>query len=183
MARAAKMLAELGPSGLALRQVAAAEGTSTTAIYSMFSDRAGLMLEVGREASRSFLEAQHSVPVTDDPHHDLLAYSQAYRRWALENPTLYQVLLTPPALDMRLHGPLPEAESATPIRAAITRLIESGTFPAVDPNLILASFWAATHGFVALELSRYFDPLPRQQLDRMYDTQVAVITKGWALPA
>lgn len=174
------MLAEHGPSGLALRQVASAEGTSTTAIYSMFSDRAGLMHEVGREAERSFLAAQQAVPVTEDPYRDLLALCNAYRGWALENPTLYQVLLTPPALDMRLHGPLPEAESADPIRKVITRLIGAGTFPAVDANLILGLIWASIHGFVSLELSRYYDPLPREQLDRMYETQVEVVARGWA---
>ncbi|MHB1011080.1 MAG: TetR/AcrR family transcriptional regulator [Propionibacteriaceae bacterium] len=183
VARATKMLAEGGPSNLGLRQVAWAEGTSTSAIYSMFSDRAGLMHEVGREAGRSFLAAQQAVPVTDDPYQDLLAHCHAYRDWALENPALYQVLLTPPALDMRLHGPLPEAESADPIRKVITRLIDAGTFPAVDTNLILGLIWASIHGFVSLELSHYYDPLPREQLDRMYETQVGMVARGWATAA
>jgi AcrR family transcriptional regulator len=179
VARAATMLAELGPSGLALRQVAAAEGTSTTAIYSMFEDRAGLMREVGRTAARSFVEAQRAVPVTDDPYLDLFSLGRAYRRWAVENPTLYLVLMTPPAEDMRLSGPLPQAESAAALRDVILRLIEAEVFPALSPNLMLGLIWASVHGFVALELAGYYRPTPQEQLNRMYEAQLDAIARGW----
>ncbi len=176
------MLAEHGPSGLALRQLAAAEGTSTTAIYSMFSDRAGLLREVGRTASRSFVAAQRVVPVTDDPYADLFNLGRAYRRWAVENPALYLVLMTPPVDDMRLAGPLPQAESAAPLRDVITRLIGVGIFPALDPNLILGLIWASVHGFVALELSGYYRPTRAEQLDRMYEAQLRAVARGWLAP-
>ncbi|MBI4900678.1 MAG: WHG domain-containing protein [Actinobacteria bacterium] len=179
VARAATMLAELGPSGLALRQVAAAEGTSTTAIYSMFEDRAGLMREVGVTASRSFIEAQRAVPVTDDPFADLFSLGRAYRQWALENPTLYFVLMAPPAEDMRMSGPLPQAEAAGALRDVILRLIEAELFPALNPDLILGLIWASVHGFVALELAGYYRPTPREQLDRMYQAQLDAIARGW----
>ena len=182
VARAAKMLAEHGPSGLALRQVASAEGTSTTAIYSMFSDRAGLMHEVGRTAARSFVAAQRAVPVTDDPYADLFNLGRAYRGWALENPTLYLVLMTPPEPTMRMEGPLPQASSAGPLRDVISRLVTAGIFPPVDPNLILALIWASVHGFVSLELAGYYQPVTPEKLDYMYEAQLAAIARGWRTP-
>jgi len=179
VSRAAAIMAENGVSGLALRQVAAAEGTSTTAIYSMFSDRAGLIVEVGRTAAVSFVDAQRAAPVTDDPYEDLMNLGRAYRRWALDNPTLYLVLMTPAAPETYLDGPIPESSAAAALRDVITRLIDAGIFRRMDENMMLGIIWASVHGFVSLELAGYFSPTPRKQLDLMYEAQLGSIGRGW----
>lgn len=180
VARAASMMAENGPSGLALREVAAAEGTSTTAIYSMFEDRAGLILEVGRTAAVSFVAAQRAVSVTDDPFADLFSLGRAYRGWAVDHPELYLVLMAPAAPGMHhFDAPLPDSAAADPLRDVIIRLIGAGVFPALDPNMLLGIIWASVHGFVALELAGLFAPTPKEQLDRMYEAQLDSIGRGW----
>jgi AcrR family transcriptional regulator len=181
IARAATMIAENGLAHLALRQVAAAEGTSTTAIYSMFEDRAGLVREVGRTASLGFVAAQRSVPMTDDPLKDVFNLGRSYRAWALEHPALYLVLMTPDAPELRLEGPIPEAEGGGAIREVIVRLVDAGIFPPVDPNMVLGIVWASVHGFVSLELAGYFTGTSREQRDHMYDEQLNSITRGWRI--
>jgi AcrR family transcriptional regulator len=173
------MLAERGPDGLALRQLAAAEGTSTTAIYSMFDDRAGLILAVGHTASLGFVAAQRAVPLTVDPYADLLSFGRAYRHWALEHPTLYLVLMTPAVPDLRLDGPIPESEAAEPLRDVIVRLIDAGIFPPLEPDMMLGIIWASVHGFVSLELDGYFKHVPQEDLDLMYEAQLSSIGRGW----
>ena len=173
------MLAESGAGGLALRQLAAAEGTSTTAIYSMFEDRSGLILAVGHTASLGFVAAQRAVPVTHDPYADLLSLGRAYRQWALDHPALYVVLMTSAVSDVHLAGPIPEAEAAEPLREVIVRLIGAGIFPPLDPNMMLGNIWASVHGFVSLELDGYFMHAPQEDLDEMYEAQLNSIGRGW----
>jgi AcrR family transcriptional regulator len=177
--RGAEVLAEGGVGGLGLRQVAAAEGTSTTAIYSMFEDRAGLIREVGRTASLGFVAAQRAVPLTDDPYRDLFRLGRSYRDWALAHPTLYLVLMNPQHRATHLEGPLSETEAADPLRETIVRLIDAKIFVALDPNVLLGIIWANVHGFVALELAGYYEPTPRDQRDLMYGAQLDSIGRGW----
>lgn len=179
IARAARVIADSGVDHLAVRQVAAAEGTSTTAIYSMFEDRAGLIQQVGRTASLGFVAAQRAVLVTDDPKADVFNLGLAYRAWALEHPELYLVLMAPAAPGLHLEGPLPEAEAAGPLRDVIVRLIDSGVFAPVDANMVLGIFWASVHGFVSLELAGYFTLIPREQRDHMFEAQLNSIARGW----
>jgi AcrR family transcriptional regulator len=179
ISRGAELLAESGVTGLGLREVAAAEGTSTTAIYSMFEDRAGLIREVGRTASLGFVAAQRAVPVTDDPYADLFRLGRSYRNWALAHPTLYLVLMSPQDRSMPLEAPLQEAEAADPLRELIVRLIDAKIFVAMDPDMMLGIIWAAVHGFVALELAGYYDPTPKEQRDLMYGAQLDSIGRGW----
>ena len=184
VARAAVMMAESGPSGLALRQLAAAEVTSTTAIYSMFEDRAGLIREVGRTAAVSFVDAQRAVSKTADPFVDLFSLGRAYRGWALANPTLYLVLMAPAAPGMHhFDAPIPESEAAEPLREVIVRLIQAGIFPPLDPNVVLGIIWASVHGFVSLELAGFFAPTPQDSLDLMYEAQLDSIGRGWRTTA
>lgn len=175
------MMAESGPSGLALRQLAAAEVTSTTAIYSMFEDRAGLIREVGLTAAVSFVAAQRAVPFTDDPYEDLFSLGRAYRTWALDHPTLYTVLMAPAAPGMHLDGPIPESRAADPLREVIVRLIDAGIVAPIDPNMVLAIVWASVHGFVSLELAGYFSPATRAHLDMAYEAHLQGIGRGWRI--
>ncbi len=173
------MMVESGPSAPALRQVAAAEGTSTTAIYSMFVDRAGLIREVARTAAVGFVAAQRAVAVTDDPYVDLFNFGREYRAWALAHPTLYQVLMTPTGPETHIDGPIPESAAAEPLRDVINRLIGAGIFPPYDPNMLLGIVWASVHGFVSLELAGYFSPTSQEQIEEMFEAQLSSIARGW----
>jgi AcrR family transcriptional regulator len=176
------MIAENGLTQLAVREVAAAEGTSTTAIYSMFGDRAGLIQEVGRTASLGFVAAQRAVPLTDDPNVDVFSLGRAYRNWALKHPALYLVLMvwmTPPSPELRLAGPIPEAEAGDALRGVIIRLIDAGIFLPADPNMVLGIIWASVHGFVALELASYFTGMSPEQRDHMYEALMTSTVRGW----
>jgi AcrR family transcriptional regulator len=177
--RAAKAIAEHGPGGLALRPVAAAEGTSTTAVYSMFGGRAGLIEAVGQTASQGFVTAQRAVPTTDDPYEDLFTLGRAYRAWATQNPALYQVLMSPRDPTLAQNGPMPQSAAAGPLFDVVLRLIAAGTFPDVFPPRIAGTIWASVHGFVILELSGVFDVAGGAGLDALYAAHLESIRRGW----
>jgi len=69
--------------------------TSTTAVYSLFGGKPGLLNAVYDEAFARFGERLGSVVPTGDPVTDLAALGQAYRASALAEPHFYQVMFGP----------------------------------------------------------------------------------------
>src|SRR4051812_47922070 len=85
-----RLLAEEGPSALSTRRVAQLTDVSTTAVYSLFGDKAGLIREMFLAGFERLAEAFAAVPHTADPVSDLLALGRAYRASARANPHLYE---------------------------------------------------------------------------------------------
>src|SRR5215204_5330597 len=92
--RAAELLSSEGPQALSLRRLAADAGTSTTAVYSLFGGKPALLAAVYDEAVRRFGEHMAAVRPTEDPMADLRRLGEAYRRSALADPHLYEVMFT-----------------------------------------------------------------------------------------
>jgi AcrR family transcriptional regulator len=200
---AAAALATGGADAVVLRPIAAAAGTSTSAVYTLFGDRDGLIAAAIEAARHGFTRAQAAAPLSDDPIADLMALGHAYRDWALANPALYQVMFARSGAPLR-GDPLPPVTHAPaqaaigPLRAVVTRLVMQGRFRPDDPDSIVMSIWAGVHGFVALELSVLppVSPAPdprsgpgvaapaelaaaRQRADRRYAAQLAALDRGW----
>src|SRR2546421_11324175 len=89
---AARLIATEGSSGLTLRRVADAVGTSTMAIYTHFGGMPELRHAVRREGF-SRLAAQMSLAEqSGDTVADLCILGLAYYRNATANPDLYRVM-------------------------------------------------------------------------------------------
>jgi AcrR family transcriptional regulator len=149
-----RLLAEEGPSALSTRRVAQATGTSTTAVYSLFGDKAGLVREMFLEGFERLAATFAAVPRTGDPLADLLALGHAYRANARDNPHLYEIMFARPVPEFR-----PDAEADRRIRstfdalvAACARCVEAGVFAEADPRVLAVQLNALTHGLCGLEL-------------------------------
>ncbi|WP_058234891.1 TetR/AcrR family transcriptional regulator [Devriesea agamarum] len=173
--QAAQMLAENGADGLSLRDLASAANTSTTAIYTLFGGKQELIDAVLAEGFASFSISQASVELGDDPRRTLVALSHAYRAWALENPALYGVMFSRPAIEVDPSSVLASTMIASigPLREAcelLARAADENTDE--DPNQntprriqtnthrfqhtphadsLARTLWAALHGWVELE--------------------------------
>lgn len=149
-----RLLAEEGPAALSTRRVAQATGTSTTAVYNLFGDKAGLVREMFLEGFDRLTAAFAAVPHTEDAVADLLALGDAYRANARDNPHLYELMFGRPVPEFR-----PDAEAARRIQptfdaliAACARCIESGAFAPADPYAIAVQLNAMAHGLCSLQL-------------------------------
>lgn len=151
---AAETVAQHGVDSLSLRKLAAAQGTSTTAIYSLFGGRAELLVALFAASFSSFGDAQRSVPVTGEPEVDLRELAHAYRRWAMANPHLYAVMFggVLGSVDVSDQAHL-AAAAMDPLRAAVASAVEAGTMSGASVDVISHSFWAIVHGLVSLELA------------------------------
>ena len=149
-----RILSEEGPAALSTRRVAQQTGVSTTAVYSLFGDKAGLVREMFLAGFERLGAAFAAVPRTTDPVVDLLALGHAYRASARANPHLYELMFGRPVKEFE-----PDAETGARIGAtfdalvaAVARCVEEGAFAPASPEDIAVQLNAAVHGLSSLEL-------------------------------
>ena len=149
-----RILSEEGPAALSTRRVAQETGMSTTVVYSLFGDKAGLVREMFLAGFERLEAAFAAVPRTTDPVADLLALGRAYRANARANPHLYELMFGRPVKEFT-----PDAAAAARIRptfdaliAAVARCVDEGAFAPAAPEDIAVQLNAVTHGLSSLEL-------------------------------
>jgi AcrR family transcriptional regulator len=168
--RAGATLSAGGLTGLSLRTLARDCGTSTTAVYSLFGGKPGLLAALLDEAFRRFGEHLGAVPRGLDPVDDLVQLGLAYRRCALTEPHVFDVMFggdPHPAVALTAHEAL---------RGLVERAVEDKSLrPDLDPVTAALTLWAAVHGWVTLERRGV---LPGQADGRFEDALLAVL-RGW----
>jgi AcrR family transcriptional regulator len=149
-----RLLAAEGPAALSTRRVAQQAGVSTTAVYSLFGDKAGLVREMFLAGFERLAEAFAAVPRTGDGMADLLALGRAYRASALANPHLYELMFGRAVPEFQ-----PDGQTGALIRptfdalvAAAARCVEEGAFAPADPYDLAVRLNGLAHGLCSLEL-------------------------------
>jgi AcrR family transcriptional regulator len=178
--RAAQLLSDEGPDALSLRRLADDIGTSTTAVYSLFGGKPGLLQAIYEEAFRRFGSHIGAVVPSDDPADDLRRLGHAYRRSALADPHMYTVMF-----GRRVPGFEPDPQSAARARETFTPLVEAvrrgmvaGLLAKDAPVAVATACWATAHGLVALELCGL---LPAEVADpaAQFDATLRAVVSGW----
>ncbi len=149
-----RLLAEEGPSALSTRRVAQQAGVSTTAVYSLFGDKAGMVREMFLAGFERLGDAFAAVPRTTDPVADLLALGDAYRANARANPHLYELMFGSPVPEFRPDAATGERirETFDALTAAVTRCLAEGAFAPARPDDVAVQLNAVAHGLSSLEL-------------------------------
>lgn len=164
---ATTLLAEKGPSEIKARAVAEAAQVSTIAVYYHLGGLPELLQAVIDKGFRDLGQAFVAAPSSDDPVTALFSMALATRRFAQNNPHLYDLMF---GLSTRgSYRPLQTARSGASRRSeefqtayahlvqACVRLVRSGRVRSdEDPEAIAPQLWSAVHGFVTLELGDHF---------------------------
>ncbi len=158
--RAAEIVFERGVEALNLRRLAADAGTSTTAVYSLFGNKAGLVDALFREATRRFAARLATVEPTADPVSDVVRLGIAYRDYALTDPHLYAIMFARRTGDLDLADERGDEAAATiaPLVDAVRRGQEAGLLADVPAERIALACWGIAHGLVSLELAGNVPP-------------------------
>jgi AcrR family transcriptional regulator len=176
---AAQLLAEQGPAALSTRRLAAAVGSSTTAVYTHFGSMNDLVRAMAREGFARLHQRMTTVSATDDPVADVVTLGCAYRGNARDNPYLYAVMFSSASLggfsltdEDRQHG----RYTLEILVGAVTRCMAAGRFRLAEPQLVAHQMWIALHGLVTLDLGRYLiDPY---DADICFEAQVSGLMVG-----
>lgn len=157
---AGRILSAEGAAALSLRRIATATGTSTMAVYTLFGDKQGLVAAMYRAGFERLGTTLTDAAVSDDePLTALAKLGLAYRRAALANPHLYDLMFGRPVAS---YEPDPEDKAIAdaayrPLVDSVQRCLDAGALRA-DPadgaaDRIAFYLWAVSHGMVSLELA------------------------------
>lgn len=149
-----QVLADEGPFGLTVRRVAQLAGVSTMNVYSRYGGKDGLIDQLFIDGFTRMTTEMMSQPQTDDPMADLRTCGQAYRRFALANPTYYMVMFDTIVPDWRPSDAAEEVAMAAlgGLASQVQRAIDAGQLHATDARAAAVSFWATSHGLISLEM-------------------------------
>lgn len=150
-AAAAELVAERGPTGFSLREVARRAGVSHAAPAHHFGGSKGLLTSVATEGFQTLAEAfDEAVEQIDDPVEQLCAMGKAYVNTALNHPGHFGVMCNDELVD------LDDAEFIGASIGAYERLlgaiskIRETLNPELDVDAAATMTWSVVHGLAVL---------------------------------
>lgn len=172
---AAELVDRDGPARVGLRQIAAAAGTSTTAVYSLFGGKAQLLSAIVDSGFASFGGAQREAAAEG-----LRGLGAAYRVWALAHPALYRLMFGGALAAYAECAPDPAIadDAMEPLRRAIADGQDAGQLRRAPVEEAATVIWAQVHGLVSLELAGVGSP--DADWDGAYEAGLDAVTRAWA---
>jgi AcrR family transcriptional regulator len=164
---AEKLLAQQGPAGLSIRNVAEEAGTTTRAVYTLFRSKEGLLDALATRVYELLLDGLHRLPETDDPAQDLVdAAVSVFRPMAVDHPALYQLAYqrVDPELGRSAARSATARAAFSHLTGRVQRLAEAGVLRDRQADAAALQFHALCEGMAAVELrwTRSFEPDPEQ---------------------
>ena len=158
---ARELLERDGPGALTVRAIAAAAGTSTMNVYTRFGGKDGVVEQLYVQGFDLLAQAMHAAGTTDDPLADLHRCGRAYRSFALQHTTMYEVMFNEAVPDFRPSEDARQRAKATldELAAKVERAMQAGLLRRIEPLHAAAMVWSTCHGVMSLELS-HRDKLP-----------------------
>jgi AcrR family transcriptional regulator len=179
------MFAEQGPSSVTIRHLAGALGVSPMTPYRYFKDKDAILAAVRARAFNrhaAALEAAYDAHKSSAPQARTKAVSDAYVRFALENPEAYKLMFDIHQPDAGAYPELIAAGARS--RAIMSRhvhdLTEAGLISG-DPDVVSHLYWAALHGPLMLVLSGMMGP--DVDARTLIDGLVSAVTQANAVKA
>ncbi|WP_405786210.1 TetR/AcrR family transcriptional regulator [Streptomyces sp. NBC_01367] len=174
---ATELLATGPRESVTVRAVAAAAEASTTAVYSLFGGKDGLIGAVRDRAVAGLFQGLSAVQTSADPLADLYALAVAYRSWGRGHSHLYTVLFGG-VQSFDPSGQVGVGDPIRPLLAAIDRALAASVL-AGEARSIALSIWGTLHGLVTLELAGALDAATAEAAFR---STVRAVLRGWATP-
>lgn len=175
--RAGAVITASGVDGLGLRALARDCDTSTTAVYSLFGGKAGLLTALFDEAFGRLGDQLAKVRPSADPLDDLIRTGLAYRDSALADPHLFAMMFggqttLPPAAAARTVA----GTALGPLRAAVERAVEEHELrPGTDAAAASLTLWTTVHGWAELQLRGFLPPGAADLLEKA----LGDVLKAW----
>lgn len=163
---ALRLLGEYGPAAIKARTVTSEADLTTMALYTAFGGMPGLMTAVVEEGFARLDSRMRGIEPSDDSVADLFSMAIECRRFAIENPHLYDLIFGPESRDVArgklLAGNALSTEatayqqSFATLANACDRAVEAGRVRSPSGRHLAAQLWSLVHGYISLELSGHF---------------------------
>lgn len=150
---AIRLIAEVGPAGFTLRELARRAGVSHNAPYRHFRDRDDLIAAVATQGYRELTQAMLRAS-KDEPNAlgRLKRAGLAYITFALRRPEHFTVMFDTPASVKTEDPDLAEAakEAFGTMASMVKRCQDEGRLPSGDPHEFALLAWSMVHGVAKL---------------------------------
>lgn len=178
VAEASRRLATQPVDSLGLRELAASQGTTTNAIYTLFGGKDELIERVVNAETQDLIAQQQAAAGSMPTLASVIELSRAHRRWALAHPELYQTIFVHRS-PRNGNGPANHrcAAAIEMFETVLGRVAESGDLAVPDVKQLALSLRAAMHGWMVLELHHPItdDPVAAEA---RFDEHIRVILEG-----
>ena len=151
------LIAEVGPAGFTLRELARRAGVSHNAPYRHFRDRDDLIAAVATQGFRELTQAMRRASKDEPGARDRLkAAGLAYITFALRRPEHFAVMFDGPALVKTHHPSSGQAaeESCGTLLNFVKSCQDERQLPEGDPNEFALLAWTIVHGVAKLAITR-----------------------------
>jgi AcrR family transcriptional regulator len=176
---AAVLLSEEGPSALTVRRVADAVNASTKMIYTHFGGKDGLFDALYLHSFEGLTRTFQAQGCESDPFLRLEKMVTAYRAFALQEPSLYNVMFGD--LGRAWQAPVESRRQAWKSFETLRDTVRLCLPPAraADASKISYLLWAAMHGVVSLELRKLLGTA--EEGDQLYKLAAASVCEAQGL--
>ena len=162
--------------GFTLREVARRAGVSHNAPYRHFSGKEDLIAALATESLRQLLAfLRAAIAQVPSPPDRLQAAAQAYLRFALKNPSRFNIMFHS-TFDRQVY---PDYVAAyTESLTLVSELLQAHPNLQIDPATAGELIWASVHGITDLGLSGRLE-----NLEHLVDTSVQTLLSGAGCPS
>jgi AcrR family transcriptional regulator len=168
-----------GLEALSVRRLACEVGTTTRAVYSLFSSKEGLVVALGTRAFDLLGSAAASLPLSNDPGRDLVLAGLTFRRFAREHPALFRIGVqrvdVAPELSREFAATRIRALDA--LHALVGRLRETGGLGERSVEDATLEFHALCEGLAAVDARCLAAGLV---IDRLWEDAISSLIRGWS---
>ncbi len=157
---AAKLIVENGYENLSLREVARQADYSPAALYEYFKSREDILLVLSEQIGDQMLVLMNEVPASLPPLERIIQLGQVYIRFAVSNPSKFQLMNSLPSKRKSLNEPVSTNSPYQLVLNAVSAAIKSGDIKrprGIHAEEITYSLWALIHGASMLRLTHLRD--------------------------
>jgi AcrR family transcriptional regulator len=170
---------------VSVRKVAAAAGTTTRAVYTLFGSHEALLIEaLGVRAFNLLSDGLAGFPESDDPAGDLVDMGiSVFRTFVLDHPALFQIVFQRAVARFEAGPDLQSARQRALVllRAKVARLKPTGLLGSSDVETRTAEFEALLEGLGNLERrGAILRMLPEGREEETWRGALRALVKGFA---
>ncbi|MEP7052153.1 MAG: TetR/AcrR family transcriptional regulator [Pseudomonadota bacterium] len=183
IAAARDLFLENGPAQFSLREVARRVGVSAAAVYRHFDNKEALLLAACTQGFHVFSGYLVRALAARTPRERLLATTEQYRSFALENPLDYRFIFMTIADKARYEAreSLPQDTTFQFLVDRVRECTEADVLAPNEPTVTAVLIWAHVHGLVSLRLSEHLRSVGTDEaFTSLYRASVERLLRGLA---
>ena len=159
---ALRLFLENGFDKVSIRNIADAIEYSPATIYLYFKDKNELLFALHQQGFMKMVADFQPILHLEKPFEKLMAMGQAYIRFAVENPELFDLMfiMTAPMDKLDTEQWVEGDQAFGLLERVVTECMDAGIFEKQSVQVVSMMIWSSIHGYTALFLRKRLGMIP-----------------------